>query len=130
MKKILSYIWQLPQNLLGLLLVKIYKAEQYISVGDDEAMTYISKSISSGISLGRYIIVTSRNKVTIAHEYGHTKQSQILGWLYLPVVGLWSCIRAYLHLYENGHYYDAYPENWADKLGGVKRDKLGRRYAR
>ena len=52
----------------------------------------------------------------------------MLGPLYLPVVGLWSALRAGLHLYKRGEYYNAFPEDWADRLGGVKKDKYGSRY--
>jgi hypothetical protein len=49
----------------------------------------------------------------------------MLGWLYLPVVGLLSICWAGLYgtvvkPTKNG-YYKVFPENWADKLGGVKR---------
>lgn len=57
-------------------------------------------------------------------------QSRMLGWLYLPVVGLPSISRAaYALLYREvtgrqwTGYYDGYPENWADRLGGVQRDE-------
>lgn len=53
----------------------------------------------------------------------------MLGPLYLVLVGLWSIIRAGLNLYRNGQYYNGYPENWADKLGGVFINEQGRRDA-
>lgn len=129
MRDALLYVWQLPQNLLGLLLVWLYKAEpRYYYVGKTEHKVYISKKMSGGISLGKYIILRTGNRVTIAHEHGHQVQSRYLGWLYLIVVGLWSGLRCGLHLFKEGHYYDAFPENWADRLGGVKRDEDGWRY--
>jgi len=66
----------------------------------------------------------------VAHELGHTKQSRLLGPLYLPVVGLPSISRAayaLVHREVTGKqwtgYYEGYPENWADRLGGVCRER-------
>lgn len=62
---------------------------------------------------------------TKKHEYGHSRQSLYLGPLYLIVVGLPSIIWAgfvYNLVRKEISYYDVYPENWADKLGGVNRN--------
>lgn len=130
MKEILFYLWQLPQNILGLLLVFIYKAKPFTyRFNDSEYPVYLSEKMHGGISLGKYVILSvGSSPTTVCHEHGHQIQSLRLGWLYLLVVGLWSGLRAGLNLYEMGHYYDAFPEDWADRLGGVKRDINGRRY--
>ena len=54
----------------------------------------------------------------------------IRSWLYLPVVGLPSISRAgYALVYREvtgrqwTRYYEGFPERWADRLGGVSRDK-------
>ena len=54
MKGILLYIWELPQNLLGLLLRVIYKGHdnEY-----NDAIVRRSTKMRGGISLGRYIII-------------------------------------------------------------------------
>lgn len=123
MKNTLLFLWQLPQNLVGLLLRLIYKGY------DDKTNGIIvrrSLKMSGGISLGRYIIVNqfSRDK-TINHEIGHCKQSMYLGWLYLLVIGIPSIVWAGLYgsiikPTTNG-YYKFYTEKWADKLGNVQR---------
>ena len=123
MRNTLLYIWQLPQNLIGLLLRLIYKGN------DDKTNGIIvrrSLNMRGGISLGRYIIVNqfARDK-TIYHELGHCKQSKYLGWLYLLVIGIPSIVWAGLYgsiikPTTNG-YYKFYTEKWADKLGNVKR---------
>ena len=123
MKNTLLFLWQLPQNLVGLLLRLIYKGY------DDKTKGIIvrrSLKMSGGISLGRYIIVNqfSRDK-TINHEIGHCKQSMYLGWLYLLVIGIPSIVWAGLYGKVikptlNG-YYKFYTEKWADKLGNVQR---------
>lgn len=57
------------------------------------------------------------------HEYGHTIQSIILGPLFLPVIGIPSCLWANipcLKQYRKNHkisYYSFYPEKWANYLG-------------
>ena len=123
MRKTLSYIWQLPQNLLGLLLRVICKGDDIVHEG---VIVRTSDRMLGGISLGHYIILhPCPSKDTVLHEYGHCRQSQKLGWLYLPVIGLPSIIWAALYgdviqPSPNG-YYEFYTERWADKLGGVSR---------
>lgn len=135
MKNFLLYIWQLPQTILGWILLKIYGWEYRERKRFPNVHIYFCPKFPNGISLGKYILLNPRfngedmNALVVRHhEYGHCIQSQMLGWFYLPVVGLWSAIRAGLNLYKRGHYYDAYPENWADNLGGVKRDENDDRY--
>ncbi len=133
--EVLLYIWQLPQNLLGLLLFWWYGRGCKSSKGN--YVTYwimYSEKMHGGISLGRYIVIpyhylrsTSSSYVqkTIHHEYGHTRQSLYLGWLYLLIIGLPSITWAWLHSsfkrFSTVSYYDFYTERWADELGGVKR---------
>lgn len=118
-KNILQFLWELPQNLLGLLLRAIYKGHdsEY-----NDSIVRRSTKMSGGISLGRYIIINQwSTEKTVKHEYGHTLQSKKLGWLYLLLVGLPSILHAAFCPCKRHSYYDVYPERWADKLGGVKR---------
>ena len=113
---IILYIWQLPQNLLGLLIRYIVRAELLYSG------LYVWK-LRSGLSLGNYIFVNEHcADNTILHELGHRKQSRILGPLYLLVIGipsfLWASLRQ-LGLSKSKSYYWFYTEKWANKLGGV-----------
>lgn len=117
--KILTYIWCFPQLLVGLLVKKVTNAEK------DERDLYLW-NLGYGLSLDRFIFVNKNaSENTIKHEQGHTKQSRILGPLYLLIIGLPSMI--WCHCFENYRqkynisYYDFYCEKWADKLGGVKR---------
>ena len=123
MKNTLLYIWQLPQNLIGLLLILIYKGN------DDNTNGIIvrrSLNMRGGISLGKYIIVNQfARDNTVYHELGHCRQSMYLGWLYLIVIGIPSIVWAGLYgsiikPTTNG-YYKFYTEKWADKLGNVQR---------
>lgn len=124
--KILRWIWELPQCLLGLILTKIYKVKYKDSL--NQVKIYSGK-FPGGISLGLYILLSESNfkysPNTIKHEYGHTRQSLYLGPLYLIIIGLPSIIWAAMYgniikKTKNG-YYKFYTEKWADKLGNVKR---------
>ena len=116
-KRALLYVWQLPQNLLVLLVKLITKPERFAD--------YYIWRLSGGVSLGRYIFVSSRCSLqTVQHERGHQKQSLMLGPLYLFIIGLPSFLWATLKaggLFKKTDYYSFYTEKWADRLGGVKR---------
>lgn len=124
--KILRWIWEFPQHLLGFVLTRLYDVE-YVETykGVDVYMGVFP----GGISLGTYIIISEqsyrdkRNR-TKKHEYGHSKQSLYLGPLYLIVIGLPSLIWAglYKKFKREISYYEVYPENWADELGEVNRN--------
>ncbi len=65
---IILYIWQLPQNLLGLLLLAIYGRVIPIDFRGDGWRSRLPSSMLSfidgfpgGISLGRYILVSGPN---------------------------------------------------------------------
>lgn len=120
--QIVLYLWQLPQNLLGLLLIAILRPEATLDFSG--AKVYFSTRMRGGISLGRYIILKAGlgHPNNICHEWGHSRQSLYLGWLYLLIIGLPSLIWA--SVYDSGwrvSYYDFYTEKWADRLGGVQR---------
>ena len=123
MKQLLMYLWQLPQNLLGLLYRDIltYKDEVYL-INNTEDFTLYTKDTSGCVTLGRYIFSSSRaDSDTVKHEVGHVKQSQILGPLYLFIIGLPSIIWAATHskIAPNKSYYWFYTEKWANKLAEV-----------
>ena len=127
MKAILLYIWQLPQNILGLLVVLITRAkhEQYFGI----YCTY--KFGCFGVSLCNYIIFGgSPSKISIKHEKGHQKQSLYLGWMYLILIGfpsffgnIWDrIVHKKWPLADRIRWYYNQPwEKWADTLGGVER---------
>lgn len=122
--KVLRFIWELPQNLIGLLLRLFLKGEQRKTIGD--VVVYHKVGFPGGISLGNTILVGSTNKLMAKHERGHQVQSMYLGPLYLFVIGIPSIIWAGLYgtklfPYTRNGYYRFYTERWADKLGGIKR---------
>jgi hypothetical protein len=131
MKRFLLYIWQLPQHLLALILIKIWKPF------DQEVYQHCNvfwiKKKGIGVSLGNYIFLDKNySKATIKHEYGHSIQSRYFGWLYLITVGIPSAVfnnlwdRLFHKNWSSNDrlkwYYNRYPEKWADKLGGVIRN--------
>lgn len=118
----LLYLWQLPQNVLGLLITKLLKV--YWGKRYGFFFAYLSKPTRawSGVSLGNYIIFSGYpDYKTLLHEYGHQRQSQYLGPLYLLIIGLPSLVGNVLHRFIKFDYYKQPWEAWADKLGNVPR---------
>lgn len=130
MKKILLWVWQLPQNLIGFVYVNLFAKALYIF--DKDIWVWFAPCFKAGVTFGEYIILDPIYKnafpeqlaITIKHEYGHVKQSRILGWFYLFIVGIPSVIRNILNRinpvkFNLKWYYSGLPEKWADKIGGV-----------
>lgn len=122
---IVLYVWQLPQNLLGLLLLLFTKGEKKHYLNG--IRFYYQSRFPGGITLGEYILLGTMQSETVRHEYGHVLQSRSLGPLYLIMVGLPSLVHAWLNGYigccrrHQEGYHHFYTEKWADRLGGVKR---------
>lgn len=112
---------EFPQTLLGLLVRTATRAKKATLYGYE---VYCWR-FQGGLSLGRYVFVNENaSLVTIKHEYGHCKQSRLLGWLYLPIIGLpslmWAAMRR-IGLCKGVDYYSFYTEKWADRLAGIDR---------
>lgn len=140
-KKFLLYIWQLPQNLIGFILTRFAKAKTISTMNDGTKVIiyYTNNVFGCGVSLGNYIVLDYynyyingfANERTLNHEHGHQIQSRYLGWFYLIIIGVTSAIfnnlwdrlfhKKWTSLQRYLWYYNRFPENWADKLGGVKR---------
>ena len=125
---ILLYLWQLPQNIIGLLIRLFCKGEKKREIAG--ITVYYLKSFPGGISLGKTIMVGSTYVLTAKHERGHQIQSLILGPFYLIIIGLPSLLgNIYDRIFhadweyeESARWYYNQPwEHWADKLGKVKR---------
>lgn len=124
--KVLLSIWELPQTLVALcclLYLHLKKADL-----QKDGCIYRG-DIFNGVCLGEFIFLDKRDTEDSAkHELGHQKQSRILGPLYLLIVGLPSVLLNITSriVHKRGKsidYYSHFPENWADKLGGVTREK-------
>lgn len=118
MEKILNsilYLWQLPQNIIGLLISLNYnRLHKYKNVFIYSINKY------DGLSLGNYIFidVNSNEGILFKHEYGHHIQSLILGWLYIPIIVIPSFIWFYIND-DIETYYSFYTESWANELVGI-----------
>lgn len=125
----LLYIWQLPQNLCGLIWKRIKKDDVIVEVENYVAIlvgakVYLMKA-GGGVTLGKYIFISQTYKdqsTVILHECGHVKQSKMLGPLYLIIIGIPSILHAWLNDYigcckksEKG-YSHFFSEQWADRL--------------
>ena len=135
---ILLYIWQLPQNILALIVTAVVsiKHKKLYTTKYKGVTYYWFKDWNRGVSLGNYVILGNwalDKDATINHEYGHTIQSKILGPLYLFTVGILSgcgnLIDQWFHTEKNGWsyeraerwYYNQIVEKWADFCGKVQR---------
>ena len=110
-KSILFFIWQLPQNIIGIILFLILRKsitkgdiyyflnrdnkentiDYYKYIEDDYKIRkylVVNKKNFNSISLGDFVFLRSFDLLTVFHEYGHQKQSKKLGFLYLILVGL------------------------------------------
>lgn len=133
LKHLFLFLWQLPQNILGLLVILVTGAQHTVLNWEWIA----SKWPHFGVSLGNYIIFggAGGDITSLKHEQGHQKQSQILGPLYLILIGipsfLWNIVTRILWTFSTKKrtwlillmklYYHMPWEAWADKLGGVER---------
>lgn len=129
----LLFMWELPQNIFGVLLYGILKYKKQVTGFEKESHLRFIETKKLGVSLGWFIFWSPTGNRFAQytndcrmHEYGHARQSVILGPLYLLLVGIPSVSRViYSRWYfrKNGihwkYYFDGYPENWADKLGGI-----------
>lgn len=119
------FIWQLPQNLLGIVWLNVniicYYGVNHMGRIDDKVDWYVIPTKSGAISFGKYIISYENANYfsTIKHELGHCKQSLYLGWLYLIVIGIPSLIWCGIWKYTKKPYDWFYTERWANKLGKV-----------
>ena len=128
---IVYFTWCLPQTLVGLI-IKLIMAKKVQTVEAYKLESQVNWiQWYYGVSLGKYILVSIFYKEeengefnAKNHEFGHVRQNFMLGPLYLILVGLPSITFNIISQYNDkfaSHYYQRYPENWADWLGGVKR---------
>ena len=122
--KAIKYIWQLPQNLLGVLWKNVKKESIITEISNDdlrsvEAKGYLMRA-GGAVTLGQYVFISQTYRdqsITIKHECGHVKQSLILGPLYLIVIGIPSILHAALNKYigccdkSDEGYYHFYTEH-------------------
>ena len=131
--KCIRNIWEFPQKILALVIIKVLSAKQ---CGEYQDAKLYRWKLKGGMSLSNIIFIpfdfNDEQKKEIyyqnyvKHEYGHSIQSKYIGIFYLLIIGLPSIIWAgCFEKYRKKHnksYYDFYTERFADKLGGVERN--------
>ena len=105
------FTWELPQTLVGWLysLSRAFagRVDRVDTLGGITFATKSGCNYSMGVSLGTFVDLWAGswmhgegetyilgNQICM-HEFGHTADSQLFGWLYLPVIGLPSLISAF-----------------------------------
>lgn len=120
-KNLLMWLWQFPQNLLAICIEGILCEAAYRE-GKIDGSTLIYNYVLPTMSLGNYIFVnTMFSNTDIKHSHGHSKQSRILGPLYLVVIGIPSLLHLIVYnicskIGFSWDYYKFYTELWANKL--------------
>ena len=124
MMEILKYFWQLPQLIAAFIYYWYLKRKDEIldTCTCQGTIVFIKRKSCGSVTLGPYIFLSPKaTDTTVRHEWGHTRQSLILGPLYLIVIGIPSIIWAATHraIAPNTDYFDFFTEKWANKLGDV-----------
>ena len=116
-----QWVWGLPQNLLGLILMLYHRNDRRSTY---RGCTVIHWAGSGSMSLGMFLFLgRGADSRVMVHEFGHSIQSLILGPLYLIVIGipsfLWCNLPSMRQLRreKNVSYYRFYPESNANFLG-------------
>ena len=143
LKFVFLAVWELPQNLLGLLVLAYCRVRGRVTSIQHEHDRVFVEVPGVGISLGSFVFwfgtgnrYFKPDPLMRRHEFGHTFQSRWLGPMYLPLVGVPSTMRAiYAVAYREVtgrrwlNYYEGYPERWADALGGISAEERRRELA-
>lgn len=122
--EVLRFIWQLPQVVIAFIYYwyLTYKNDILDTCTYKGSIVFIKRKSCGSVTLGQHIFLSPRaTDNTLKHEWGHTRQSLMLGPLYLIIIGIPSILWAMTHktIAPNRSYYDFYTESWANKLGGV-----------
>ena len=121
--------WGLPQTLVGAGVFLAHAGRPHFRYHGAVVTTWESRK---AVSLGLFVFLQGPDGTGVsaddvdgrllAHEYGHTIQSLILGPLYLPVIGLPSAMWLNMPAFTRRRartgtsYYAFYTERWANKL--------------
>ena len=105
------FTWELPQTLVGWLytLMRAFagQVDQVDTLGGITFATKKGWSYGMGVSLGTFVDLWAGSWMhgegeayilgnpICMHEFGHTADSQLFGWAYLPVIGLPSLLSAF-----------------------------------
>lgn len=125
---ILLFVWQLPQNIIALIMLPFLGKINFMSY-KKFCFAFKCSKMSGGISLGNFAYLDdtlSRNQASVMHEQeGHSVDSKIWGPLYLFIIGIPSIMWAWFGP-DYICYYNFYTEKWANKHAGLEVDKYCR----
>ena len=121
LSRVWQVVWGLPQNAVGAMMyVLLYRRCRHYAYRSAFVTEW---PLRAGLSLGMFLFVPQRSpRSLLAHEYGHTLQSLLIGPLYLPAIVVPSLIWAgtpSLRRFRSSHsysYYRFYCERWANLL--------------
>ena len=136
------FVWELPQLWTGYLFAQWRNIVGRVERVDTlEGVTFVTgrhwvPRAYAGVSLGCFANMWVSGSIgddfeqyaqhspfnIFRHEYGHTVDSQLWGWLYLPVVGLPSLISQALGLSPKAHH--RHDDFWAER----RADRFGKRF--
>lgn len=131
------FTWELPQFFLGYIVSQTRVLCGNVERVDTlDGVTYVTcchrrEHAYTGMSLGCHVQMWLPVEIQtdfehyarryaggmLLHEYGHTFDSQLWGWLYLPVVGLPSLVSQWLELagFLHHRHDNLYAERWANR---------------
>ncbi len=122
-------LWQLPQCLIGLLMLPFLGKLTFLEYRN-YCWGFMGEKMSGAISLGCFAFFSkysSQRDTTIAHEMdGHTKDSKIFGPFYLFIIGIPSILNAWIGFTKC--YYSFFTERLANKHAGLGVDSKCRLY--
>ncbi|MBR5704030.1 MAG: VCBS repeat-containing protein [Bacteroidales bacterium] len=128
------FTWELPQTIAGNLTGHFRNNFWRVNVDYYQDATLINRNDTStwkwGFTLGSYVngknlIANPQLNGTFGHEYGHIKQSNYFGWLYIPLIGIPSSIGcAFDNKWGHNHGNEWY-EVWANKEADKYYNKIG-----
>lgn len=119
--KVIKFLWQLPQNIIGLLLVMILNPD-IIKRVNGKKIRYSDK-ISGIITFGEFTLISMDyyscdiTKIEL-HELGHQTQSLLFGWFYIPVISIPKFCNVILH--KGKHHLNFYTETMAIELSWLR----------
>ena len=118
---LIQLTWGLPLNIIGaitfLVLIKVFNQTPY----KFRKMYCIAIPWNfGGVNLGMFAIHGKNNYAVVSHEYGHSIQNLIWGWLTPFVITIPSAIRYWdrtIHNKSFDDYYDIWFEKQATEFG-------------
>lgn len=120
---ILLFLWQLPQNIIALLIIPFIGELDFISY-NKFCFAFKAEKIKTGLSLGSFAFINpilAKKVALVKHEQeGHSYDSKIFGPLYLFVITIPILLYKTFKKSNKKHNYNFYTEKWANKHAGLE----------